>query len=231
MFSLEENLELLELFKDLRVADVRDGMDWNMMHHFGTVDPAIRPLFRTRTHGIAKTARYIPFQGPIPWSDPEEYSQWSRYYYGNVCTYPWGKTVEEGDFWAIDLGGLSVGLMGSSNSLKHFSKGARGFVINGGVRDTDELILQKVPVWSSSCSQCMVQGRIQFESMGNPVNIGGVAVFPGDVIVADGDGVIVVPRKIAKDVAKYGLKELVKDKADRGKLYEKLGWEKDETVT
>ena len=230
IMSNEERAELLELYKNLRVADVRDGMDWHMMHYFGSVSPSIRPLFRTRAYGIAHTVRYLPFQGPIPWNDPKGYTEWTEYYYGNVCTYPWEKEVRDGDFMAIDLSGLCVGLMGSDNSLKNFANGVRGYVINGGVRDTDEVILQEMPVWSSSISQSMVQGRIQFESMDQPVNIGGVVVYPGDMIVADGDGVIVVPRKMAKDVAKQATFMLAEDKVNRGKSYEKLGWQKDETV-
>ena len=53
--SKEERRELLELYRGLRVADVRDGMDWMMMHHIGSMSPDIRPLFRTRVVGIAKT--------------------------------------------------------------------------------------------------------------------------------------------------------------------------------
>jgi len=62
------------------------------------------------------------------------------------------------------------------------------------------------------------------------VAIGGVSVYPGDIIVADGDGVVVVPRKVAYDVAKYAQQELSGDKAGRKKLYEALGWELDSTV-
>ena len=52
-----EDKELLKLFEPLRVADVRDGMDWMGYHHYGTLDYKIRPLYRTRAVGIAKTAR------------------------------------------------------------------------------------------------------------------------------------------------------------------------------
>jgi len=48
--------------------------------------------------------------------------------------------------------------------------------------------------------------------------------------VADGDGVIVVPRAIAKDVAKFAHQELYKDKDARRAKYEKLGWELDNSV-
>lgn len=229
-FSREENRELLELYKDLRVADVRDGMDWNMMHHYGSMTPDIRPLYRTRAYGIARTCRYLPYQGPIPKMTPEEYTEWSGWYYGNVCTYPWMDEIEEGDFIVIDQSGVNVGLMGSNNSLEGKKRGAHGYVTNGGVRDTDELILEKVPFWSKMCSQGMVQGRVQFDAMNIPISVGGVVVYPGDVVVADGDGVIVVPRKIAFEVAKYAHRELKSDKASRRKLYEAMGMELDETV-
>jgi regulator of RNase E activity RraA len=73
--SSQERQTLLELYQALRVADVRDGMDWNMMHHYGSMSPDIRPLWRTRAFGIARTARYLPFEGPIPAMNPQEYDQ------------------------------------------------------------------------------------------------------------------------------------------------------------
>ncbi len=225
-----ERKELLALYKDLRVSDVRDGMDWNGMHHYGSMSPDLRPLFRTRTVGIARTCRYLPFRGPLPKSTPEEYRQWSDWYYGNVCTYPWMKEIEQGDFIVIDQSGVDAGLMGSANGLAAFGSGARGFVTNGGVRDTDELILQKVPCWSRFVSQSMVQGRLAFDAKDVPVAVGGVAVRSGDVVVADGDGIIVVPREIAFDVAKYAAQELKSDKVVRRKLYGEVGLELDGTV-
>jgi regulator of RNase E activity RraA len=76
----------------------------------------------------------------------------------------------------------------------------------------------------------MVQCKIQFDRKDVPVAIGGVTVFPGDVIVADGDGVIVVPRAIARDVAKYAQRILSDDKVTRRKLYEALNRDLDNTV-
>ncbi len=225
-----ERKELLALYKDLRVSDVRDGMDWNGMHHYGSMSPDLKPLFRTRVVGIARTCRYLPFRGPLPKFTPEEYRQWSDWYYGNVCTYPWMKEIEQGDFIVIDQSGVDAGLMGSANGLAAFGSGARGFVTNGGVRDTDELILQKVPFWSRFVSQSMVQGRLAFDAKDVPVAVGGVVVRSGDVVVADGDGIIVVPREIAFDVAKYAAQELRSDKAARRKLYGEVGLELDGTV-
>ena len=108
---------------------------------------------------------------------------------------------------------------------------ARGFITNGGgIRDTDECILQKVPVWSYFASQKMDQARIRFSEKNVPVAIGGVAIYPGDVIVADGDGVIAVPRAVARDVAKFASRELHNDKNNRKAKYDVLGWAHDKTV-
>jgi len=227
-----ENKELLELFKNFRVADVRDAMDWIGYHNFGSIDPSVRPIFRTKAIGIARTARYLPFEGPYPNEKGDAYTKWQGWYYGNVCTYPWMDDIEDGDFMAIDVSGVNVGLIGSENTLRAKLKGNRGFVFNGsGVRDTDELLMGKIPVWSSFIAQSMVQCKIRFDAKDIPIAIGGVTIHPGDIIVADGDGVIVVPRKVAKDVAKYAKQILSEDKATRRASYEKLHWNPDATVT
>jgi len=227
---MSEREDLLSLFAELRVADVRDGMDWLMMHHYGSMSPDIRPLWRTRASGIARTCRYLPYDKPIPAMSPEEYDKWSGWYYGEVCTYPWMNDIQPGDFIVIDLSGIDAGLMGSNNSLDAWKRGARGFVSGDGMRDTDELILQKIPFWSKFISQKMVQGRVKFDAKDVAVGVGGVQVNPGDVVVADGDGVIVVPRAAAKDVARIAGRELKNDKAARRKLYDDLGRKPDQTV-
>ncbi|RSL31931.1 RraA family protein [Salibacterium salarium] len=229
--EMEDKQEILELFHDLRVTDVRDGMDWIGMHGYGTVEHSIKPLFRTKVVGIARTARYLPFEGPSPRLTPEEYTDWVKWYYSEVCHDPWGEDIEEGDFVVMDVSGTDVGILGSNNTLKFKAKGARGYLTNGGgVRDTDEVIHQEIPVWSKFISQGMDQTRIRFDQKDIPVAIGGVAIYPGDVIVADGDGVVAVPRKMAREVAKYAHQELSRDKVGRKKFYENLGWELDETV-
>ena len=66
--------------------------------------------------------------------------------------------------------------------------------------------------------------------MGRPVTIGGVLVRPGDVVVADGDGVIVVPREQALAVARVAHRILASDKEGRRELYRKLGLPADKSV-
>ncbi|RJP15569.1 MAG: RraA family protein [Candidatus Abyssobacteria bacterium SURF_5] len=231
MATSEERKELLELYEDLRVSDVRDGMDWNSMHHYGSMSPDMRPLFRTRVVGIARTARYLPFQGTVPEMTPDQYTEWSEWYYREICSYPWDEDIEQGDVMVIDQSNVNCGLMGSFNSLAFYMLGVRGYVIEGGVRDTDELIRQKTPVWSKFISQSMVQARLQFEAKNIPLCVGGVVVNPGDIVVADGDGVIVVPRQLARSVAAYARRELETDKRNRRRVYEQLGMQTDDTVS
>lgn len=235
---VEENVEakddrdeILELFKDLRVTDVRDGMDWVGYHGYGTVHHSIKPLWRTKIVGIARTARYMPFEGPVPNKTHDDYTAWAKWYYKEVCYDPWHADLVDGDIMVMDVSGCDVGILGSNNTLAALKAGCRGYITNGGgIRDTDEVIMQKIPVWSKFVSQGMDQTRIRFDSKDVPVAIGGVAIYPGDVIVADGDGVIAVPRKIAREVATFAHQELTGDKAGRKRLYEALGWEMDETV-
>ena len=73
-------------------------------------------------------------------------------------------------------------------------------------------------------------GRNELESVNKPVTIGGVLIHPGDVIVADGDGVICVPREFAKPVAEFAHEILSKDKQARKRLYQQLGMPLDKTV-
>ncbi len=222
--------ELLEAYKDLRLADVRDGLDTFMYHTVGSMSPDIKPLYRTRAYGIARTCRYLPFQGVIPKLKPDEYWSWVKEYYDDINPYPWILEIKKGDFIVIDQSGVDVGLMGSESGLWCKVLGANGLVTNGGVRDTDEIIMQEIPFWSGMISQTMVQGRLQFDAMDIPVAVGGVQVRPGDMIVADGDGVVVVPQDIALDVAREADAEHKRDMKIRRQAYDELGWKPDNTV-
>ncbi|MDR0293170.1 MAG: RraA family protein [Oscillospiraceae bacterium] len=222
--------ELLNLCAGLRVTDIRDGMDWMGYHHYGSMSPDMRPLWRARALGFAKTARYIPYDKPRPNVTGDAYTEWSNWYYGNICVYPWMTELEKYDFPVIDMSDLTVGLMGSNNTMEGVRSGAVGYVAYGGVRDTDEIILQKIPFWSTKIAQPMDQARIQYESHNGKINCGGVCVTPGDLVAADGDGVVVVPSELIRDVVKWASREMQADRAARRKLYIDLGLPPDETV-
>jgi 4-hydroxy-4-methyl-2-oxoglutarate aldolase len=79
--------------------------------------------------------------------------------------------------------------------------GAVGVVTDATARDADEIVTQKVPLYFRKPGRGIRPGRNEVESVNRPVIVGGVLVKPGDVIVSDGDGMIVVPRAHATEVA------------------------------
>lgn len=109
---------------------------------------------------------------------------------------------------------------------------ARYVPTGGSVRDTDEIIKQDIPLYYDLLQrgQGIRPGRNELESVQEPVEVGGVLVRPGDVVVADGDGVIVVPRQVAVPIAKAARRVKKSDQQARRRLYEQLGHPLDETV-
>jgi 4-hydroxy-4-methyl-2-oxoglutarate aldolase len=109
-------------------------------------------------------------------------------------------------------------------------KGCVGVITNATARDTDEIITQKIPIYLRNPARGIRPGRNEIESVNRPVVVGSVLVMPGDLIVADGDGVIVVPRAVALEVAGYAHKVIEADKAGRRNLYKELGLPEDASV-
>ena len=95
-----------------------------------------------------------------------------------------------------------VGSIGSNNIMAWKLRGAVGVVTNATARDTDEIVTEKVPLYFRRPGPRHPAGP-QRDRVGQPArsSCGGVLVMPGDVIVADGDGVLVVPRARAAEVA------------------------------
>jgi 4-hydroxy-4-methyl-2-oxoglutarate aldolase len=232
--------EVLKLYTGLRVADVSDGMDMVGLRDAGLMDTRIEALWRDiddLSHivcGIAVTARYVPtnrvVKNPM---DPEEFREWEGDWYNRISSEPFVEFIKPGSVIVLDVqGDGETGSVGSFNSLFWVGKGARGIVSNGGIRDTDEIIKQRIPVYLDYMQRGrgIRPGRNEIESVNKPVSVGGVLVRPGDMVVADGDGVIVVPREHAVDVALFARGILDADKEGRRALYEELGIPLDKTV-
>jgi 4-hydroxy-4-methyl-2-oxoglutarate aldolase len=234
--------EILDLYKDLRVTDVCDGMDLIGLQDIGLMDNEIRPLWRDEenfTHrfvGFAITVRYVPSDvrvGQNSFPNLEGFKRWKGEQYGRASD-PWTRSAKPGDVVVMDTNGVfEGGNIGSNNSLGWAEKGVVGVVTNGGARDTDEIIKVKRPavyLRKGHSTRGVRPGRMLTESFNFPINCAGVLVYPGDVIVADGDGVIVVPREHALTVGKLAREINVGDEQSRGKRYLNLGIPLDETV-
>jgi regulator of RNase E activity RraA len=238
VYTEAQDKELLELFAGLRVADVTDGVDAVGLPGVGLMDPAIHPLWKDATDfthrfvGIAVTARYVPTQrawaGRLP---AEEYDAWAGKWYNELSPEPFMELVRPGTALVLDDAlAADVGSIGSNNILAWKLAGMVGVVTNATARDTDEIITEGVPLYFRHPGRGIRPGRNEIESVNRPIVCGGVLVMPGDVIVADGDGVLVVPRAVAAEVARYSRRIMEGDKAGRRGLYEKLGLPSDPSV-
>ncbi len=236
-YSEEENAKVLKLYEGLRVADVSDGMDMVGLPGTGLVDPAIhadwidKESLSHQIRGIAVTARYVPTQRSDRPKAGEEFQKWEGNFYNAYSHEAFTKVITPGAVVVLDdVEEKDIGSIGSYNILAWHKLGAVGVVTDASARDTDEIALEKVPLYLRKKGRGIRPGRNELESVNRPVVIGGVLVCPGDVVVADGDGVIVVPRSVAEQVAKHAREILSKDKSARKDLYESLGRPLDKTV-
>jgi 4-hydroxy-4-methyl-2-oxoglutarate aldolase len=237
-YSAEQDRRLLNLFDGLRVADVSDGMDQVGLADVGLVSAAIGPLWRDTKHfshriiGIAVTARYVPTNQPRHGArETDEFNRWVGEWYSRRSPEPFVPLLREGSVLMIEEAPLTdVGSIGSNNIMSWKVRGCVGVITGGTARDTDEIEAQGIPLYYRKPGRGIRPGRNEIESVNRPIVVGGVLVMPGDVVVADGDGVIVVPREHAERVAKYARETLEGDKAARRGLYQRLGLPEDESV-
>src|SRR5690606_34258265 len=105
----------------------------------------------------------------------------------------------EGDvIVVVPVTGSAFGFIGDLMATQMQARGIRGYITSGGVRDTDELRRMGFPVWTKFVS---AEGTVKDTagSVNVPVILEGALVERGDVIVADDDGVTIVPRRLAAE--------------------------------
>ncbi|GAX61787.1 demethylmenaquinone methyltransferase [Candidatus Scalindua japonica] len=160
-----------------------------------------------------------------------------------VRTYPgdWAKPVEaidiaeEGDIIVVDAGGVGPAVWGELATLSAKQKGLAGAVINGAVRDSGEVRELQFPVFAKLVMPNAGEPK-GFGEIGVPINISGITINNGDWVVGDSDGLIVLPKREAKEMANYAMdwlerenrlrEEISQGKTSLAEVTELLKWTK-----
>ena len=154
-----------------------------------------------RFAGPAYTVRYLPLREDIPAMQQLDHPD-------NLLR----RLVEEappGSVVVIDAGGRSdVGLLGDILTVRLKARGVAGVVTDGGMRDLVELRQIPFPIFCAPTPAAPPSfAALMPADVQRPVCCGGVTIVPGDVIVADADGVVVLPAALAERVAGAGFEQ------------------------
>ena len=186
--SPDKDAVLLEGFRHVEVASVSDALE-QLTGKKMYMTHRMRPIFTTRFAGRALTVLLKKETN----HDPDALKGMLQAIDTGTANSVYVMVVEDG----ADIAGMG-GLMGTAMSARNFS----GAVIDGGVRDT--AYLQKIgfPVYALGVVPSTSIGHYRFAGSNIPVTCDGVPVNPNDFIVADSDGVVVVPVGVAAEVLK-----------------------------
>ena len=166
------------------------GLRNTYIQGIGPLNPDAPPMV-----GEAYTLRYIPAREDIDvievFKDP---------------SHPQRKAVEAippGHVLVMDCrGDASVASAGSILVTRMMVRGAAGVVSDGGLRDSPEIAQLPFPTYCAGPSAPTNLIKHHAVDLNVPIGCGGVPVFPGDIVVGDGEGVVVIPANIADDVAR-----------------------------
>lgn len=145
-----------------------------------------------RQVGRAFTLRFVPAREdlatPASWASP-------------ISTRAAIEAMPEGVIAVVDaMGTKEAGIFGDILCARMKKRGVAALVSDGVVRDGDGVKGTNLPVWCSGASAPASVAALTFVSWQEPIGCGGVAVFPNDVIVADGDGAVLIPQDLVEAV-------------------------------
>ncbi|MGW8481736.1 fumarylacetoacetate hydrolase family protein [Microbacterium sp. NPDC055903] len=146
--------------------------------------------------GLAKTLRFIPGREDLFTSHGGGYNAQKRVF----------DEVGEGEVIVIEARGeRGSGTLGDILALRARARGAAGVVTDGGVRDYDAVVEIGLPVFSNGAHPAVLGRKHVPWDSDITIACGGATVQPGDIIVGDGDGVIVIPPAIAEEIVDAAL--------------------------
>ena len=178
--------DLLEAYRHVEVASVSDAIE-QLLGRRMYLSHKMRPLFPTRFTGLALTVRLEKREN----NDPHALDGMLQAIDRGKPDSVYVMSIEDG----ADLAGMG-GLMGTAMAARDFS----GAIIDGSVRDTAYLRKIGFPVYAKGIAPSTLVGHYRCAGTQIPVVIDGITIHAGDLITADGDGVVIVPRDRAADI-------------------------------
>lgn len=179
--------ELIAQFRHVEVASVSDAIE-QILHKRMYMTHRMQPIFTSKFAGFARTVQLKKDEGN---NDPGALNGMLEAIDQGATDSVYVMVVEDGD----DIAGMG-GLMGTAMSVRGYS----GAVIDGGVRDVAYLRKIGFPIFATGIVPSTSVHHYRFGGAQIPVVCNGVPVNPGDIVVADSDGVAVVPKGNAQAV-------------------------------
>ncbi|SJN28135.1 5-carboxymethyl-2-hydroxymuconate delta-isomerase [Microbacterium esteraromaticum] len=159
--------------------------------HSCFIDGVTANIAGTKIVGTAKTLRFVPAREDLFKTHGGGYNAQKRAF----------DAVDEGEIIVIEARGESgTGTLGDILALRAKTRGAAGVVTDGGVRDFDAVAEIGLPVFSRGAHPSVLGRRHVPWDFDVTIACGGATVQPGDIIVGDGDGVIVIPANLVEEV-------------------------------
>ena len=161
-----------------------------------TID-GVRPQHPSRKLvGTAKTLRFVPGREDLFASHGGGYNAQKQAF----------DQVREGEVLVIEARGeTGSGTLGDVLAIRAHTRGAAGIVTDGGVRDYDAVAAVGIPVYTAGAHPAVLGRKHVPWELDVTIGCGGTTVQPGDIIVGDNDGVIVIPPSLAEEVADAAL--------------------------
>jgi regulator of RNase E activity RraA len=178
--------QMLDAYRHVESASVSDAIE-QLLHQKRYMSHRMQAIFPTKFAGTAVTVLLKPEEN----HDPDALTGMLKAIDSGGSGSVYVMTVKDG----ADIAGMG-GLMGTAMA----ARGYAGAVVDGGVRDIPQLKRIQFPVYALGPVPSTSVGHYRFAGANIPILCDGVTVNPGDIIVADQDGVVVVPKEHAAEI-------------------------------
>lgn len=208
---VDKRIEIIERTMKLYVAALSDAADEIGLGNV-CMDSGIVPLTKNkRMAGFARTGKLTRSPANKPYDEKQ---------LGTLMSL--GTDAVDGDLIVIDMAGATdCSAWGQILTKIGIPKGVRGAVIDGTSRDIYDIDKIDFTVFARGRHPGTMRGRLDMESVQQPIVCGGVTVNPGDLIFGDGDGIVVIPANRIEEVLTHAEEVVVTDdwwadKLDKG---------------